>query len=283
MFKQKRMLLVFLMPGLAGMLLFYLAPFLYGIYFSVTDGSYLNIFVGLQNYRAVWQNEMFQLGLKNTLELSFICAPLVFAGSFFIAVILRTINKKTTIYRSVLLLPHLIPSAAVLMIFLLLFDYGGLLNRILSIIELPHILWKESHMMRVPVVVLYVWKNIGFSVVIFSSAMQSVPTALYEYADLEGASRFRQEISITMPFVLPTAFLVFVLSWINAFKIFKDVYFISGAYPDPSCYTLQHFMNNQFSRFNYQYVTTAAYSFAAIVIVLFGILAIIETRRRVLL
>ena len=138
-------------------------------------------------------------------------------------------------------------------------------------------------MMRVPVVVLYVWKNIGFSVVIFASALQAVPKALYEYASLEGAGRLRQEVSITMPLVSPTAFLVFVLSWINAFKIFKEVYFISGAYPDTACYTLQHFMNNQFTKLNYQFVTTAAYSFAAIVIVFFGVLAIVENRRRVIM
>ena len=281
MFKQKRMLLVFLLPGLIGLILFYLAPFIYGIYFSVTDGTRVNAFVGLDNYRAVWRNEMFQLGLKNTLELSLICAPLVFVSSFIIAALLRTFGKKTTFYRSILLLPYLMPSAAVLIIFLLLFDIGGPLNRIVSSLGLERILWKESEMMRVPVVVLYVWKNVGFSVVIFSSAMQSVPQALYEYASLEGAGRIRQEVSITLPFVLPTAFLVFVLSWINAFKIFKDVYFISGSYPDPTCYTLQHFMNNQFSKLNYQYVTTAAYSFAVIVIALFGVLAIIENRRRV--
>lgn len=283
MFKQKRMLLVFLLPGLIGLILFYLAPFIYGIYFSVTDGTRMNAFVGLDNYRAVWGNEMFRLGMKNTLELSLICAPLVFISSFIISALLRPFGKKTTFYRSILLLPYLMPSAAVLIIFLLLFDIGGPLNRIVSALGLERILWKESEMMRIPVVVLYAWKNIGFSVVIFSSAMQSVPQALYEYASLEGAGRIRQEVCITLPFVLPTAFLVFVLSWINAFKIFKDVYFISGSYPDPACYTLQHFMNNQFSKLNYQYVTTAAYSFAVIVIALFGVLAIIENRRRVML
>ena len=137
--------------------------------------------------------------------------------------------------------------------------------------------------MRVPVIALYVWKNLGFSVVIFSSALQAVPGALYEYAQLEGASRLRQEISITLPMISPTAFLVFVLAWINAFKIFKEVYFIGGSYPDMSCYTLQHLMNNMFQRLNYQYVTTAAYSFAVIVLALFGVLYAIEARRRVVM
>lgn len=262
---------------------FYIVPFVYGIYFSVTDGTRLNAFVGMTNYLNVWKNEMFLLGLKNTLELSLICAPLVFVISFLLAAMLRTLKDASAPYRNVLLLPYLMPSAAILIIFLLIFDFGGPLNRILSTLGMERVLWKESAMMRVPVVVLYVWKNIGFSVVIFSSALQAVPTALYEYASLEGASRIRQEWSITLPLVLPTAFLVFVLAWISAFRIFKEVYFISGSYPDPACYTLQHFMNNQFAKLNYQYVTTAAYSFAVIVIVFFGILALLENRRRVIM
>ena len=129
-----------------------------------------------------------------------------------------------------------------------------------------------SEMLRVPVVLMYVWKNIGFSVVIFSAALQSVPEELYEFARLEGAGIYQQETKITLPIILPTAFLVFVLAWVNAFKIFKEVYFIGGAYPNESVYTLQHFMNNKFAMLDYQDVTTAAYSFAVIVFVLFGIL-----------
>ncbi|WP_102409653.1 ABC transporter permease subunit [Beduinella massiliensis] len=281
MFKQKRMLAVFLLPGMIGLLIFYILPFFGGMYFSVTDGSRQNNFVGVANYLSVWQNQMFQTGLINTLTLSLICAPVIFVTAFFLAAMLRTLGDSSTAYRNILLLPYLMPSAAMLILFLILFDYGGPINRVLQALGLDRVLWKESGAMRVPVVVLYVWKNLGFSVVIFSSALQAVPNALYEYASLEGASRLRQEISITLPMISPTAFLVFVLAWINAFKIFKEVFFIGGAYPDMSCYTLQHFMNNMFQKINYQYVTTAAYSFAAIVLVLFGILYFAESKKRV--
>lgn len=283
MFKQKRMLLVFLLPGMLGLLVFYVLPFFGGIYFSVTDGTRQNAFVGMANYLSVWQNQMFRLGLVNTLQLSLICAPLIFVSSFLLAGMLKGLGERSTGYRNVLLLPYLMPSAAMLILFLLLFDYGGPVNRALQALGMPRVLWKESDAMRVPVIALYVWKNLGFSVVIFSSALQAVPGALYEYAQLEGASRLRQEISITLPMISPTAFLVFVLAWINAFKIFKEVYFIGGSYPDMSCYTLQHFMNNMFQRLNYQYVTTAAYSFAVIVLALFGVLYAIEARRRVVM
>ena len=77
---------------------------------------------------------------------------------------------------------------------------------------------------------------------------------------------------------MPSAFLVIILEWINAFKIFKEVYFIGGAYPDESVYTLQNYMNNMYSKLNYQNVTTAAYSFAIVVFLLFGLLFLTQRR-----
>ena len=77
MFTRKKSVLLYLLPGLLGLVIFYIVPFISGIYYSFTDGSYKNAFVWFDNYKSVWQNEMFLLGLKNTLELSLICTPLV--------------------------------------------------------------------------------------------------------------------------------------------------------------------------------------------------------------
>ncbi len=272
MFKKKKSLWLFLLPGLAGLMVFYLVPFLGGIYFSLTDGTVDNNLVGFANYQRVWQNEVFRLGLKNSLELSLISAPLIFVLSFVLSVMLRALGRGSLVYRNILLMPYLVPTSAMLIVWMLLFDYGGIINRLSVLLGAGRVLWLESHMLRVPVVMLYVWKNIGFSVIIFSAALQSVPEEFYEYARLEGAGAFKQETRITLPLILPTAFLVFVLAWVNAFKIFKEVYVIGGAYPNEAVYTLQHFMNNKFARLDYQDVTTAAYSFAVIVLVLFGVL-----------
>lgn len=272
MFHRKKSLWLFLLPGLAGLMLFYVVPFAGGIYYSLTDGTISNGFVGLENYRRIWQNEVFRLGLRNTLELSLICAPAIFVLSFILSAMLRTLKEKSTPWRNLLLMPYLMPSSALLIVWLLLFDYGGVINRIVAALGFDRVLWLESEALRVPVVLLYIWKNVGFSVVIFSAALQAVPEPLYEFAQLEGASRFQQEVKITLPLILPTAFLVFVLAWVNAFKIFKEVYFIGGAYPRDAVYTLQHFMNNKFAKLDYQDVTAAAYSFAVIVLALFGVL-----------
>ncbi|MBR4442073.1 MAG: sugar ABC transporter permease, partial [Clostridia bacterium] len=88
MYTRKRYVLPFLLPGFAGILLFYIVPFIGGIWYSVTDGSYKNAFVGFQNYLNVWRNPMFQLGLRNTMLLSLICAPLLWILSFVLSLLL---------------------------------------------------------------------------------------------------------------------------------------------------------------------------------------------------
>ena len=258
MFTKKKSLWLFLLPGLAGLMVFYLVPFIGGIYYSLTDGTIQNNIVGFANYQRIWQNEVFRLGLKNSLELSLISAPLIFVLSFLLSVMLRSLGRASLPFRNILLMPYLVPTSAMLIVWTLLFDYGGIINRLSVWLGAGRVLWLESHMLRVPVVLLYVWKNIGFSIIIFSAALQSVPEEFYEFARLEGAGAWKQETRITLPLILPTAFLVFVLAWVNAFKIFKEVYFIGGAYPNEAVYTLQHYMNNKFAMLDYQDVTTAA-------------------------
>ena len=278
MYRKKRLVLPFILPGLLGILMFYVIPFFWGIWYSVTDGSFQNSFVGFQNYLNVWQNPMFQLGLKNTLELSLICAPLLFLLSFVISVVVNRMRPAGAVFRNTALLPYLMPSSAVLLIWLLWFDYGGPVNHLITLLGGSRIEWLQGASLRFPVVLLFLWKNMGFCIVIFLAALQAIPASLYEYATLEGASFPRQAFKITLPLIVPSAFLVFILCWVNAFRIFKEVYFIGGAYPDEPIYTLQNYMNNMYSKLNYQNVTTAAYSFAVIVFVLFGLLFWLQSR-----
>lgn len=280
MFEKKKSVLLFLLPGFLGLAFFYVAPFIGGIWYSVTDGTYENSFVGLDNYINIWNNQMFRLGLKNTLELSLICAPTVWVLSFVIASLLCRIRPAGGFFRSSILLPYLMPSSAMLLIWLVIFDFGGPVNRVLAAMGIGRVMWLDGGALRLPIILLFIWKNLGFAVIIFLSALQAIPEPLYEYARLEGAGFWRQTFGITLPLIVPSAFLVIILEWINAFKIFKEVYFIGGAYPDESVYTLQNYMNNMFSKLNYQNVTTAAYSFAVIVFVLFGVL--FWTQRRLM-
>ncbi len=272
MYKKLRQAWLFLLPGLAGLLIFYIIPFVGGIWYSVTDGTVQNAFVGINNYVSVWNNVMFQLGLRNTMELSLVCAPLLFVLSFVLAAGLHRIRPAGGFFRASVLMPYLMPSSAILMIWLLWFDFGGPVNHLMTALGGSRIDWLSGAELRVPVVLMFLWKNLGFCLVIFLSALQSIPESLYEYATLEGASFMRQTFGITLPLVIPSAFLVAIMSFVSAFRIFKEVYFIAGAYPVDPLYTLQNYMNNMYNNLNYQNVTTAAYIFAVIVFVLFGLL-----------
>ena len=272
MFQKKKIVWLLLLPGMAGILAFYIVPFVGGLYYSMMDGSFENTFVGFENYARILQNNMFLAGLKNTWILSLMCAPTIWLLAFLLAAMLKTLKERSTAFRNILLLPYLMPSSALLIIWLLIFDYGGVVNRLVVAMGFDRVLWLEGSALRVPIVLLYIWKNLGFSVVLFSSALSAVHPSLYEFASLEGAGWWTQAFRITLPQILPTAFLVFVLAWVNAFKIFKEAYFIGGDYPAAEIYTLQHFMNNKFAKLEYQDVTTAAYLFALGVIALFALM-----------
>ena len=278
MFVKKKSVWLFLLPGMALLAVFYIVPLIGGIRYSLTDGSYLNAFVGMRNYQNLWQNTMFQTGLRNTMELSLICAPLLWVLSFLLAAALSGIKPHGVFFRSSVLMPYLAPSSALLLVWLVLFDYGGPVNRLMELLGAQRVMWLESGALRVPIVLMFLWKNLGFCVIIFLSALQAIPQPLYEYAELEGAGFLRKAVSITLPLITPSAFLVFVLAWINAFKIFKEVYFIAGAYPDYSVYTLQNYMNNMYEKLNYQLVTAAAYSFAVIVMAIFAVLFFLQRK-----
>lgn len=269
---------LFLLPGLAGILIFYAGPFIGGIYYALTDGTAGTNFVGLQNFAAVWGNRMFQIGLRNSLELAALCVPPVWVFGFLTASCIDRQKKVTVLLRNVVFLPYVLPSCAVLLFWLTAFDDSGVVNRLLSCFGLERTIFLTSPAMRVPIVLLFVWKNFGFAVVVYLSAMQSIPELLYESAVLDGAGFFSQCLRITLPHIVPTAFLVLLIEWVNAFRIFREVYLIGGAYPAMDVYTLQHFMNNMYSRLSYPYVTSAAYLFTVFLFVFFGSLFLFQRR-----
>ena len=147
MFIRKKSVWLFLAPGLLGLLLFYVVPFFGGVYYSLTDGTYRNAFVGMANYVGMWKNQMFLLGLKNTLELSLICAPLVWVLSFAIASLLNRLRPRGAFFRNSVLLPYLMPSSAMLLFWLVIFDFGGVINRIVTALGFERVMWLQGSQM----------------------------------------------------------------------------------------------------------------------------------------
>ena len=104
----------------------------------------------------------------------------------------------------------------------------------------------EDRSARNVIIVVYLWKNIGYNVILFLAGLQRIPQDYYETAQIEGAGRLRQFGSITLVYLTPTMFLVVIMSIINSFKVFRETYLIAGDYPHDSIYMMQHYMNNMF-------------------------------------
>lgn len=270
--------LIFIVPGLLGIMIFYLVPFIWGFILSLMSNSAKGGFVGFENYANIINNPIFLLGLSNSFLLTALAAPTCWLLGYVIATMLQRSLHSNNFVRSSLIIPYIMPSSAILLYFLLLFDWGGMMNRLLSQFGIDRVMWLSGSMLRVPVILLYLWKNIGFCAIIFSAAMQSIPHALYEYAQLEGIGCIRRETLITMPLIAPSSFLVFVFAVINSFKIFREAYFIGGPYPDESIYTFQNYMNNVFQKLNFANVIAGAYMFATLIVALFAILYFIQKK-----
>jgi len=125
------------------------------------------------------------------------------------------------------------------------------------------------------VVFVFLWKNVGFNVVLFVAGLNMIPKEYYECAAVEGAGRWKQFRLVTIIYILPAAFLAFVMDFVNSFRAFREIYLLAGRYPDMRIYMLQHFMYNQFANVNYQRLAASSYivtiAFVLIVVVFFTV------------
>ena len=126
------------------------------------------------------------------------------------------------------------------------------------------------------VLLLFLWKNLGYNMILFMSGLANIPKELLEVASVEGASPFYKFFNIKLRYLSPTVLFVTILSLINSFKVFREVYLLTGDYPYESLYMLQHFMNNTFRALDYQKLSAAAVVMALVMVVIIALLFWIE-------
>jgi multiple sugar transport system permease protein len=114
--------------------------------------------------------------------------------------------------------------------------------------------------------------------ILFLAGLQNIPADYYEAASMDGAGTFRKWYNITLVYLTPTTFFVFIMSIINSFKVFRETYLLAGEYPHESIYMLQHFMNNMFKSLDYQKLTSAAFLMALVIVALVFIFFLVERR-----
>ena len=274
--KIKRKSALFLAPSVIGVSLFFVLPFLVVIFYSVVNNPIQHKFVFLKNYINVWNNEAFRLAALNTLKFSVIAVPLVVILSMALAFALDSAVPFKSQIRTLFLSPMMVPIASVVLIWQVLFHYNGVVNEFVAFFGGKQIDWFKSDYAQVVLVILFVWKNLGYNMILFMAAISNIPKEIVEVAQLERAKKWQIFLYIKTRYLSSTILFVTILSLINSFKVFREVYLLTGDYPYDSLYLLQHFMNNTFNSLDYQKLSAAANIMSLVMIVIIGLLFIVE-------
>jgi multiple sugar transport system permease protein len=269
---------LFLAPSLLGFAVFFFVPFFIGFYYSLMDSPVDGTFVGLDNYSHLLNNDVFRRAAYNTFRFTAISVPLNMLLSMGLANLLNRVVYLKSMLRIGFVSPLVIPVASIVLVWQVIFSLNGSLNNAMATWGFRPEDWLESDKALYVVILVYLWKNIGYNMILFLAGLQNIPADYYEAASIDGAGSFRKWFSITLVYLTPTTFFVFIMSIINSFKVFRETYLLAGEYPHESIYMLQHFMNNMFKSLDYQKLTSAAFLMAIVIIVLVFIFFLVERR-----
>ena len=259
---RKAAVYAFLIPSLAGFCIFFLIPFFGGLSYALNvNGS-----LGFGNFIRTFGNEAFRLALANTLKFMLVCVPLNVFLPLFAAIAVNSIGERSRLFKLSYISPIVVPVASVALFWSLLSARGGTMNALFAFVGLGQVDFLNSGWAIFVLAVIYLWKNLGYMMILYLAGLNEIPSSYHESAEMDGADKFRRFFYVTLPCLRPTIFFVLVLSVANSFKVFREIFLIAGPYPNESIYMLQHYMNNMFSRGDYPMLTSAAYVTAIIII-----------------
>ena len=230
----------------------------------------------LDNFLTVLNNPSFRTAAKNTAMFSSIAVPLAVVLSLALALMLECRIPCKSLLRTFFLSPMMVPVASVVLIWQVVFHYRGTLNVILDNFGVTAVDWINSPYCLLVIVVLFLWKNLGYNMILFMAALNNIPKDLLEVADVEGASAAHKFFNIKLRYLSPTVLFVAILSIINSFKVFREIYLLTGDYPYDGLYMMQHFMNNTFNNLDYQKMSSAAVLMALVMVALIALLFKVE-------
>lgn len=268
----------FMIPSICGVLLFFILPFFVVIYYALIDSNTTANFVGLENFIMLFRNSAFRLAMKNTGVFSLTAVPFAVILSLALAVLLDQELPLKSVFRTIFLSPMIVPAASIILIWQVVFDYNGIINEITALFGAAPVEWLKSDYGYLVVVLLFLWKNIGYNMIMFMSALSAIPKDILEVAMLDGCNPVQRFFKIKLRYLASTITYVTIMSLINSFKVFREVFLLVGNYPYDSMYTLQHFMNNTFKGFDYQKLSAAAIILCLIMIVVIAILLWADNR-----
>ncbi|SFE81551.1 multiple sugar transport system permease protein [Paenibacillus algorifonticola] len=267
-YKEAGVAFAFLAPSLIGFAVFYLIPFGQNIVISF-QGRLEGEGLTLASYRELFQSSSFQKAAANTFWFTAISVPTLIVLSLALAMLLNQRVFLRNWLRTAYVLPLVVPAASIVMVWQILFDWNGVLNAIWNDWGMSRQDWIKSDWASLVLLLIYIWKYVGYNIILFLAGLQNIPEQYYEIADLEGAGPVRKLLQITLTYLTPTTVLIVLMSVLNSFKMFRETYLLTGDYPYDRIYMMQHYMNNMFLSLDIHKLSAAA------VVMAVGILALV--------
>ncbi len=262
----------FVLPDLAGVCCFALLPMAEVIRRSF-QSAVTSQWMGLKNYREVLGNTAFRLAAANTLKFTAVCIPLLVVCSLLLAVLLQRMKQAGKLLKSAFLLPVAVPAASVVLVWKTLFHSNGLLNGLLEGMGGEKVGWMTTGAAFWVLVLSYLWKNLGYDMVLWMAGLAGIPQEIYEAARVDGAGEWKCFTKITLPNLLPSLYTISVLSFLNSFKVFREAWLVAGDYPQQSMYLLQHLYNNWFRELAFDKIAAGSVLTSVVV---FGLILLLK-------
>ncbi|WP_094700091.1 carbohydrate ABC transporter permease [Brevibacillus laterosporus] len=241
----------YITPALLFFTLFFLFPIGYMIYLSFHDWSLLNLdaieWVGFTNFRELLHEPDFHLVFLNTIVFTIGTVSISILLAFFLALWLNRTAKIYGIMQAAVFSPHIISLVSVSMLWMWLMDpQYGLLNALLEFIGLPAYTWlSDTKSAMISLILVSVWKGVGYNTLVFIAGLQSIPRDLYEAASLDQASKWKTLRKITVPMLSPTLFFLTVINIISSFQVFDTIYIMTQGGPVNSTNMLVFYIYEQ--------------------------------------
>ena len=264
-----------LSPGLLLFSVFVLFSICFSFYISFHQWDILNPskpYVGLANYRRLADDPLFKKSLYNTFIYTLFSVPLTMVAGFAIALLLNQAIRGRAIFRTAFFLPVITPLVVAALMWKWVYNGDfGLANYYLQRLHIIHheILWLSNPDLALPsVIVMSIWKNLGFAMVIYLAGLQAIPEEYYEAARVDGAGALHRLRHITIPLVAPTSFFLLVIGVIGSFQVFTELFIMTSGGPLQATTTIVYYLWNMgFQQFQMGYATAIAYALFAIIFV----------------
>jgi multiple sugar transport system permease protein/raffinose/stachyose/melibiose transport system permease protein len=260
---------LFIAPNFLIYVVFVFIPIFYTIGLSFTDYNLKTAnFTGVANYINLFKDDVFLIALKNTLYYTVMFLPAVMVLGLALAMLINTWFYGRAVFRAVFYLPQVVSLVASSLAWMYLYGTNGIINLFFRGLGVPAVGWLTDSRAAMPsIVIMSLWQGGGYSMLLFLSGLQSIPVHLYEAATIDGAGRVQTFFNVTIPQLAPTTFFVFVMTCIQSFQIFGQVYMMTGGGPNNATTTLAHQVyTNGFQYYKMGYGSSMAFVLLLIIL-----------------